>query len=275
MKLKNLDIRKLFALKGFSVLIIPDNTDSNSRTHRFSYRKTITILLSYSIIVAFIGFILFSITPVKHLFFPGGNLNKAEIKSVNELNERMINLSKELDALKNTNEKLKNAMKLGDSTIFSKGSSSDYIKNKSGGSVLAIFRELLIKLKIFQKESISFIRPSEGYISRNFDPEKGHMGVDFIVKTGSPVYVSANGFVIFANYTVKDGNMIIISHPGNYISVYKHCSLLLKREREIVVQGELIALSGNTGEMTTGPHLHFEIWKDGIPINPIKILIKL
>jgi murein DD-endopeptidase MepM/ murein hydrolase activator NlpD len=100
------------------------------------------------------------------------------------------------------------------------------------------------------------------------------MGIDFVVKTGTPVYVSANGFIIFANYTVKDGNMIIVSHPGNYISVYKHCSSLLKKERETVVQGELIALSGNTGEITTGPHLHFEIWKEGKPINPITILIK-
>jgi murein DD-endopeptidase MepM/ murein hydrolase activator NlpD len=275
MKLKNLDIRKLFTRKGFSVLIIPDNTDLNAKPHRFSYGRTITILLSYSIIVAFVGFIIFSFTPVKGLFFSNGYLNKSEIRTINELNERMINLSKELDDLRNSNKILKNALKLGDSTIFKKENSVDYIKNKSGGSILAVFREFLFKFKLFQKEMISFIKPTNGYISRNFDPEKGHMGIDFVVKTGSPVYVSANGFVIFANYTVRDGNMMIISHPGNYISVYKHCSALLKKERDIVVQGELIALSGNTGEITTGPHLHFEIWKDGVPINPIKILIKL
>jgi murein DD-endopeptidase MepM/ murein hydrolase activator NlpD len=275
MKLKNLDISRLFTRKRFSVLIIPDNTDSNARTHRFSYRRTIAILLLYSIIIAFLGFIIFSITPVKGLFFSNGNLNKTEIRTINELNERMINLSRELDDLRNSNKILKNAIKLGDSTIFKKENSADNVKSKSGGSILAVFRDLFLNLRLFQKEIISFIKPVNGYISRKFDPEKGHMGIDFVVKTGSPVYVSANGFVIFANYTVKDGNMIIISHPGNYISVYKHCSALLKRERDIVVQGELIALSGNTGEITTGPHLHFEIWKDGIPINPIKILIKL
>jgi murein DD-endopeptidase MepM/ murein hydrolase activator NlpD len=274
MNLKNIDIKRFFTRKGFSVLIVPDNTDSNSRTHRFSYKRTITILLSYSILIAFVGFLLFSITPVKGLFFSNGTLNKSELKTINELNERMIILSKELDDLRNSNKILKNAIKLGDSTIFKK-ENSDNINGKSGGSILAVFRDLLCNLKLFQKDIINFIKPTNGYISRNFDPEKGHMGIDFVVKTGSPVYVSANGFVIFANYTVKDGNMIIISHPGNYISVYKHCSVLLKRERDIVVQGELIALSGNTGEISTGPHLHFEIWKDGIPINPIKILIKL
>jgi murein DD-endopeptidase MepM/ murein hydrolase activator NlpD len=67
--------------------------------------------------------------------------------------------------------------------------------------------------------------------------------------------------------------MIIIVHPDDYITVYKHCSLLIKKERERVLQGELIALSGNTGEITTGPHLHFEVWKNGKPIDPKEILI--
>jgi Membrane-bound metallopeptidase len=275
MKFKNIDIKKLFKLKSFSVLIIPDNTNLNTKTHRFSYGKTIAIVFSYSLIMAFLGFIIFSLTPVKGLFFRSGtNLSSSELKTINELNERMIQLSKELNEIRNSDEKLKKVIKLGDSTIFNKEKSANNVKNKSGGTILSVFRELLIKFQIVQKQSISFIKPTAGFISRNFDPEKGHMGIDFVVKTGTPVYVSANGFIIFANYTVKDGNMIIVSHPGNYISVYKHCSSLLKKERDSVVQGELIALSGNTGTITTGPHLHFEIWKDGVPINPITILIK-
>ena len=99
------------------------------------------------------------------------------------------------------------------------------------------------------------------------------MGIDFVVKSGTPVYASANGYVIFSDYTNKDGNMLIIGHPDNYITIYKHCSVLMKKERDTVIQGELIALSGNTGEITTGPHLHFEIWKDGQPIDPRTVLI--
>src|ERR1035437_1049948 len=275
MKLKNIDIKRLFALKSFSVIIIPDNTDSNAKTHRFSYGKMIAIVSSYSLIMVLIGFIIFNLTPVKGLIFSNGSgLTSTELKTIKELYERMIKLSTELNEIRNTNEKLKKVIHLGDSTIFNKENSGDNIKNRSGGSILSVFRELLIKFKIVQKENISFIKPVTGFISRNFDPEKGHMGIDFVVKTGTPVYVSANGFVIFANYTVRDGNMMIISHPGNYISVYKHCSSLLKKERDSVVQGELIALSGNTGKITSGPHLHFEIWKDGKPINPITILIK-
>jgi murein DD-endopeptidase MepM/ murein hydrolase activator NlpD len=275
MKIKKLDLKKFITQKRFSVLIVPDETDSKTKSHKISYRRALAILFSYSFFMAFIGFIIFSMTPVKGLIFSGGGLSRGEVRTINELNERMIYLSRELDELKSSNEKLKNALKLGDSSLFDKESLVNKIKGKSGGTILTIFRELLVKLNIVQKDIISFIRPASGYISRNFDPEKGHMGVDFVVKTGTPVYVSANGFVIFADYTVKDGNMIIISHPGNYISVYKHCSILLKKERDTVIQGEMIALSGNTGEITSGPHLHFEIWKDGIPINPITILIKL
>ena len=274
MKLKNIDLKRIFALKNFSVLIIPDNTNLNTKTHRFSYRKTIAVVFIYSLIMALLGFIIFSMTPLKDLFSKSSNFSNTELKSINELNERMIKLSRELNEIRNSDEKLKKAIKLGDSSIFNKENAAGHTKINAGGTLLSVFRELLIKLQIVQEENISFIKPVTGFISRNFDPERGHMGVDFVVKTGTPVYVSANGFIIFANYTVKDGNMIIVAHPGNYISVYKHCSSLLKKERDTVVQGELIALSGNTGEITTGPHLHFEIWKEGKPINPITILLK-
>jgi len=274
MKFNNIYLKKIFTVKNFSVLIIPDNTNLNAKTYRFSYRKTMAVVFTYSLIMALFGFILFSMTPLKGLFSKSSNFSNTELKSINELNERMIKLSKELNEIRNSDEQLKKAIKLGDTSLFNIENASGNAKIKAGGTILSVFRELLSKFQILQKESISFIRPVTGFISRNFDPERGHMGIDFVVKTGTPVYVSANGFIIFANYTVKDGNMIIVSHPGNYISVYKHCSSLLKKERETVVQGELIALSGNTGEITTGPHLHFEIWKEGKPINPITILIK-
>ena len=274
MKLNINEIKRIFGLKGFSVLIIPDDTNLNAKTHRFSYRKTMTIVSAYSLLLVLLSFVIFSLTPLKNLFIKNSNFNSTELKSINELNERMIKLSRELNEIRNSDEKLKNAIKLGDSTLFNKQNVSGNAKIKSGGSILTVFRELLNKFKIVQNESISFIRPVTGFISRSFDPERGHMGLDFVVKTGTPVYVSANGFIIFTNYTVKDGNMIIVSHPGNYISIYKHCSSLLKKERDTVVQGELIALSGNSGEITTGPHLHFEIWKEGKPINPINILSK-
>ena len=100
------------------------------------------------------------------------------------------------------------------------------------------------------------------------------MGIDFGVASGSPVYASAGGLIIFAEYTVESGYQIILQHDDNYLTIYKHCSSLIKRIRERVTQGELIALSGNSGKNTTGPHLHFEIWQNGKPIDPQKFLSK-
>ncbi len=271
MKVNKSNIKKLFETKRYSVLIIPEKTNKRSKTRSFSNWEIIILFFCYTLLIAFAGGIVVDISPLKNLIpFQQNNFNKMELKSINELNQRIILLSNDLIKLQNNNNRLKNALKLGDSTIFPGENTS---KKKTGGSLLDVFRDLIRKIQDSQSQEIQFLKPVTGFLSRNFAPENGHMGVDFVVKTGTPVYATANGFVIFADYTVKNGYMMIISHPGNYISVYKHCSSLLKKERENVTQGELIALSGNTGEITTGPHLHFEIWYEGKPINPITIFI--
>ena len=99
------------------------------------------------------------------------------------------------------------------------------------------------------------------------------MGIDIVTQDGTPVYASAGGLVVFSDYTTKFGYVVIISHSYNYITIYKHCSSVLKKERDIVEQGELIALSGNSGTNSSGPHLHFEIWRDGLAIDPESVLL--
>ena len=166
MKLKNIDLKKIFILKSFSVLIVPDNTNLNAKTHKFSYKKTMAVVFTYSLIMAILGFVIFSITPLKGLFSKSSNFSNTELKSINELNERMIKLSKELNEIRNSDEKLKKAIKLGDSSIFNKDNSVYNTKINAGGTILSVFREFLIKFQIVQKESISFIRPVTGFISR-------------------------------------------------------------------------------------------------------------
>jgi murein DD-endopeptidase MepM/ murein hydrolase activator NlpD len=143
------------------------------------------------------------------------------------------------------------------------------------GSILTIFNRLFQQTKQQDKseDQLFFLAPSTGFIIKQFEPSKGHLGIDFGVRDGSPVYSSSGGLVIFSDFTAEDGNMIIIKHEKEFISVYKHCSVLIKKERDKVIPGELIALSGNTGISTTGPHLHFEIWKEGKAIDPQKLII--
>ena len=226
--------------------------------------------------IAIVGYLFFSITPIGNIFISNKKFSGEEIKKIEELNSRMIFLSKELESLKSTNERLKYAIKLGDSTLIESlknRNDSVSLRKKSDGNILSVFRDFIKLFKDKPQENLYFTKPVNGFISREFNYEKGHIGIDFVVKKGTSVFAAANGYVIFSDYTIEDGYMIIINHKDSYISVYKHCSVLLKKPREMVQQSELIALSGNTGESSTGPHLHFELWKDGIPVNPKNLFL--
>ncbi|HPF09976.1 MAG TPA: M23 family metallopeptidase [Flavobacteriaceae bacterium] len=110
--------------------------------------------------------------------------------------------------------------------------------------------------------------PVSGTITEDYHPEEKHFAVDLVTAPNSPVKATADGTVIFAEWTAETGYVIIIKHNVNLISVYKHNASLTKSQGDLVKAGEVIAISGNTGEFTTGPHLHFELWSDGYPINP-------
>lgn len=114
--------------------------------------------------------------------------------------------------------------------------------------------------------------PVTGSISETYNFEAKHYGVDVIVESNTPVKATADGTIIFAEWTVETGHVIIIEHSNGLISVYKHNATLTKTQGEMVKSGEVIATSGNTGELTSGPHLHFELWKDGYPINPTNFI---
>ena len=114
--------------------------------------------------------------------------------------------------------------------------------------------------------------PVTGTISQPYNFEEKHYAVDIIVESNTPIKASADGTIIFAEWTVETGNVIIIEHSDGLISVYKHNASLSKSQGELVKAGEVIAMSGNTGDLSSGPHLHFELWKDGYPINPTNFI---
>lgn len=122
--------------------------------------------------------------------------------------------------------------------------------------------------KYRELQEIFFFTPITGFISDRYDVKKGHFGVDVVAKTNEPVKSIADGTVIMAEWTQDSGNVITIQHTGNLISVYKHNAELLKKVGTFVNAGEIIAIVGNSGEMTDGPHLHFELWFNGSSLNP-------
>ena len=113
-----------------------------------------------------------------------------------------------------------------------------------------------------------FFPPVRGMITNSFNPNTNHYGTDVVAAPNEVVKSTLAGTVIFSDWTIATGNVIEIQHDNNLISIYKHNAELLKRVGDYVKVGEPIAIIGNSGEMTTGTHLHFELWHNKVPLNP-------
>jgi murein DD-endopeptidase MepM/ murein hydrolase activator NlpD len=114
-----------------------------------------------------------------------------------------------------------------------------------------------------------FFAPLKGTITNGFNPAKDHFGVDIASKENEAVKATLEGTIILSTWTLATGNVIIIQHKDNILSVYEHNSVLMKKIGDNVQAGDVIAIVGNSGELTTGTHLHFELWSEGSPVNPI------
>lgn len=117
-------------------------------------------------------------------------------------------------------------------------------------------------------EATFFFSPLKGVVTDRFGVRDGHLGIDVTASEGTPVMSALAGTVVVAEWTVQTGYVIMVQHDNQLLSVYKHNARLLKHQGGRVKAGEAIALVGNSGELTTGPHLHFELWYKGAPLNP-------
>jgi murein DD-endopeptidase MepM/ murein hydrolase activator NlpD len=120
------------------------------------------------------------------------------------------------------------------------------------------------------------VPPVRGYVTRQFIPAKpfseiSHHGLDIAAREGTPVLAAGDGLVVFSDWTYRYGNLVVIAHRSGYVTFYGHNQVLFARPGTHVVQGEPIALVGNSG-VSTAPHLHFEIWRDGSPVDPTTVL---
>jgi len=179
-------------------------------------------------------------------------------------NIRMV-LSGDIDNTKVNRDSLVQQFKLDPTTI-------DLTPIKED-SVLRAEVALEDKYNLFEKNNdnvnLVLFPPVEGKLSQAYESEKKHYAVDVVALKGTPVKSVADGTVIFAEWTTETGYVIIIEHAKGLLSVYKHNGSINKNQGDLVVSGEVIASVGNTGEYTTGPHLHFELWNEGNPVNPL------
>ncbi|MFS8617387.1 MAG: M23 family metallopeptidase [Solitalea sp.] len=117
-------------------------------------------------------------------------------------------------------------------------------------------------------EEQTFFTPVKGIATQHFDAQARHYGIDIACKKDEGIKAALDGMVIFSGFTTETGNVIAIQHANNIVSFYKHCSVIFKKVGSFVKSGEAIGVVGNTGEFTSGPHLHFEIWYNGNPVDP-------
>lgn len=279
----------------YTIIIVPG--DESDRTKSFKIGK-----LGIAVLFFLVFFIIFSMsifilvyTPIG-LMFPLTNIevvNKYN-KQILQVQDKLNSLISEIVTLRQYNLQLRKALgqKINDiDTVIQNFQPNkllvENLKKQSDSSIeIESFRS---DFKSFGESNVDFARrssiishvefpltlPVEGLVTREFNLSEGHLGIDIIGKLGSLVYAPAHGTVIFSNWTFDYGYTLIIAHASGYRTVYKHNQLLLKTEGEIVKRGDPIAILGNTGSESTGPHLHFEVWKDGNPLNPKKYILNI
>lgn len=194
----------------------------------------------------------------------------------NRLEEENFNLRKSLQKIDELQNDL-NAMKKMDQKI--RASLQGYVsvmkseKLDSAGTSGLDFSKMDVVQEQTIFNSVPSLMPVEGFMTRGYDPNSlftdPHLGIDIAAPTGTPIHASANGIVMFAGWTDDGGHVLIIKHDYGFTTVYKHNECNLVAPLEKVTKGEVIALLGNTGKITSGAHLHFEIWQNNQPVDPL------
>jgi len=282
---------------SYHIVLLPQEDAGRSRSFRIALWGLVLSLALYTLAVGALTVILLKWTPVG-VWIPVRNpeLERRYGKEVTALQEKLNRIVAEIEVLQHYNAKLRQALGEEASTSDKGGTTATQPKTEQAQpqqlvpqDVTAIEspyatdeRASLSSSPTYSRASVMFspadvesfqknlpLRlPASGYITRGFQPALGHFGLDIAGKQGSPILAAADGYIVFAGWTYDAGNMIIIAHEDGYFTFYKHNQALLKSANSFVKRGEPIALLGNTGAMSHGPHLHFEVWKDGIARDP-------
>tara|TARA_B100001758_G_C18408522_1_gene613933 strand:- start:2173 stop:3051 length:879 start_codon:yes stop_codon:yes gene_type:complete len=269
--------RKL--LHKYRFVIMTDSSFEEKLVLKLSRLNVLSFLMVGVLSCFFCALLLISYTPLNK-YVPG--------KSSKEVQKNLISLSLRSDslqkALNNRDVYLQNINNIisgKEPVIYSEDSFLDKISEEKKitfgksieDSLLRIKVEAEDKSSIFIKKGVSheflmFFPPLEGLVSDDFNANTSHFGVDLVAKEKTRISSVLDGTVVVSHWTAETGYVIVVQHKNDYLSQYKHNSVLLKKVGDFVVAGEHIAIIGNSGELSSGPHLHFELWHKGVPVNP-------
>lgn len=265
----------------YKISITNDETFESLFSIKLSKLNLFSLITSFTILITILIILLIAFTNLKQ-FIPGYDQN---------LRQNIINNSIYIDSLKMelqkrdrffesinriVNDKVKleiipeNNIDTTNNNLYN----IDFETTAEESKFRSVIEEQeRFNLLLSDKEKISnteykFFPPIKGLISQQFDAMNNHFGIDIVAKQDTKISTVLDGTVIFTGWTVKTGYVISIQHSNNLLSTYKHNSVLLKKVGEHVKAGEAIAILGNTGELTSSTHLHFELWKEGKALNP-------
>jgi murein DD-endopeptidase MepM/ murein hydrolase activator NlpD len=253
---------KKFKRKFLSVVLIPDDKSS-----------PINFKIRFSILIAGVFLLVFLLVAVLVGTFTYGKLLQQAYENISlrEQNEQLTQqlqklneLNDELDNLKNYGRKVRNSLMgyVSLQTGTEEESSRSRSEISSNQSLFSVFNFIPIKA------------PVTGFISQEYS-QNIHNGIDIVAPEGTPIVSAGAGTVLFSGWTVDGGHTIVIGHQAGYYTYYKHNLRNIVEENQMVEQGEVIGYLGNSGLKSFGPHLHFEIWKDGQPVDPKYLVMDL
>ena len=263
--------------KNYRLAVVEEDSYQEKFALSLSKRNIFLISFSVAFIIILITTLLIFYTPIKE-YIPGYDTTKLRIQAVQNLEK--------LDSIMNSLEKNEQFIKAFSRTINGEEFTNQYEDSKIKevditdlevninieDSILRKIVEVEDRFNIIEKEDAliapNLISPASGIISEGFDFSEGHYGVDVVLKERTPIKAVYDGIVLFAEWTLNYGFTVVVFHKNELISTYKHNQSVKVETGDFVQTGEVIALSGNTGEFTSGPHLHFELWDLQGPINP-------
>lgn len=267
-------------LDKYRLVILNDNTFEEKVSFNLT-RLNVFVLFGFSAI-ALIGLttLLIAFTPLRE-YIPGYSSTALKNKA-NILTEK----TDSLEVVLRDQEKQLNSIRkvlIGDVLPAKEEVIVDSVSGKKFESLPTTTADSLLreevaredKYNLFEKdEANNFVLfpPVKGNITELYDAKEKHYAVDIVVAEGTPIKSVADGTIIFSEWTAETGYVIIIEHANNLLSVYKHNQSLNKSQGDLVKSGEVIAFSGSGGSLSTGPHLHFELWSNGHALDPTQFI---
>jgi murein DD-endopeptidase MepM/ murein hydrolase activator NlpD len=268
---------KKFLNQKHKIMLMHAETFEHKNSFYLSNKKMIIFIVLIAILFFSISYLVISFTPIKNTI-PGYSDLQAEKKQselIRQINEMKIIVSKQ-DSFIHSIQKMSGFVSLDTSKIKKEEKFTylpkNYLKKieeqQSKHDHSLHEDEIKGKNLEIKGKTLVLFPPINGVLTNKFDILE-HVGIDLGSKVNEPVKAVADGYVIFSEFSTENGFVIAVAHEENVISLYKHNSKILKKVGSFVKAGEPIAVVGNTGENSTGPHLHFELWLNGKPVNPL------